>query len=209
MEYLLVCDVEASGQNPNTHFLVQIGLALVKISTPNEIVRMWSSYVRKPENRFWEERCVKEFWSQHLEKFEKAQKQVLVAPYAEEVLRSLDEFISELPPSTRLAADSTFDFTWIDSLLRGRNHLYFFGDKRDVFELSSFYLGLGMESSPDGWSRKAALRALKLEPPTELVRHDHDAAHDAANIAVFAAHILNTLRKRAASENQNGQGDQD
>jgi len=201
-KYLLACDVEASGMGVRENSLIQIGFCLVRVSD-GTIVSRFSSYVQQPPNTKWEERCVREFWEKHPDQFERAKQGVSKAPPADEVARNLLEWVRTNVTditTTRLITDTAgFDLAWLDWLLGDRSHLYLFEHdgvpvKTDVLDVGSWYLGLGGEMDPEASSKKAVLRALGKDAfPDFGVVHDHDAANDAALIALRAAWVMRSM----------------
>jgi len=207
-KYLLGLDVEASGMGLRSNFLIQIGLALIDTETL-EVLNRFSSYVAQPQGTCWEQRCVDEFWSKHTRLFKQAQERVADAPDSETVRKDLLFWINENvcdPSNTRLVVDTPgFDTSWLDTLLGDRSHLYLFSDKSgnpvytDVLERSSWFLGLGKVPDPDGSSKTTAKNVMKAngidtEWPVHVM-HTHDAADDAAFIAVTTAYVMNGLCK--------------
>lgn len=206
-KFLLGLDVEASGMGLRTNFLIQIGLALVDVEK-GTVVDSFSSYVAQPPGTTWEERCVKDFWEKNPEQYERAKIGLASAPSSDEVAKELMKWVESVvadPDNTRLVVDTAgFDAARLDMLLGSRSHAYLFTDpttKRpkytDALEISSWYFGVANVCDPDASSWKESLRALGEEAETDFgVAHDHDAANDAAVIALRAAWAMRQLRKR-------------
>ncbi len=204
--YLLALDVEASGQGLRSNFLIQVGLALVEVQSGAVLAR-FSSYVAQPPGTVWEKRCVDEFWSKHPELFDKAKAGVAAAPSADQVASNLLAWVRARVPAggdTRLVTDTAgFDLAWLDWLLGDRSHFYIFERdgqpvRTDVLDVGSWYLGLAGECDPEASAKAASLRALgvEVEPMFEFT-HTHDAADDAAAIALRAAWVMRTLHQRS------------
>ena len=187
------------------NFLVQVGLALVEVQSGSVLAR-FSSYVAQPEGTVWEPRCVAEFWSKHPELFEKAKRGVAEAPESAEVARLLLDWVAgvvrdPMQRQTRLVSDTSgFDVSRLDWLLGDVSHLYLFTDAdgnrvyTDTLDVGSWYLGLGRECDPNASAQKASRLALGVaEEPKFEFDHTHNAADDAANIALRAAWVMRTV----------------
>jgi hypothetical protein len=82
---------------------------------------------------------------------------------------------------------------------RNGSHMYLFEENgvpvyNDVLDVGSWYLGLNDQCYPDASSKKASLCVLGVstEPVFEF-EHTHDAADDAAHIALRAAWVMRSL----------------
>lgn len=189
-------DVEASGMGLRTNFVLQIGLAEVDVET-GRVLRKFQSFIAQPENTEWEERCVREFWSKHPERFEFVKNAIVNAPSRDEVATSVLSWLKDCDKDARFVVDTPgFDLAWLDSILGHTSHLYAFGNYRDVLDLSSWYLGLGSVAHPDESSKNALCKRLGLEKLPDLgTKHTHDAGDDAENMAVVAAFAFRSLRQ--------------
>ena len=206
--YLLAVDVETSGKSMRTNFLVQVGLALVEVQSGALLAR-FTSYVAQPDGTTWEQRCLEQHWYKYPDLYEKAKIGLLNADSDAVVAARLLDWVRAAvidPANTRLVTDTPgFDLGWLNWLLgtQSRSYSYLFEDSnggllyRDALDVGSWFLGLGGECDPEASSQAAALKALdvKSEPKFEF-QHTHDAADDAANIAVRAAWVMRSMAAR-------------
>lgn len=203
---IFAIDLEAAGQCPKENFVTQIGACCIDSSKydPEEplscVVSKFSTYLRQPEGRVWEERCVKEFWEKHPEQWEITKRGVLDAP-ADAVGNFLKWVKENQDPDAAknvLVCDNgAFDFAFLQSVLPpGRALLYLFGDyENSPIDSHSYSLGAAernVASHADGCNRadKGALKRLKTEFPKFGVEHDHDAGNDAVVVGLKFTHIF-------------------
>ncbi len=197
--FVLAIDIEAAGGCPKENWATQLGAACIDLSKydPTDptkcLVSTFNSYIRCPEGRIWEERCVREFWAKHPEVYAKTIEECAKAPSVAEVMISFLAWIDALPRPIVLATDCpAFDFIWLQELLPpGKKLLYLFGDyDTDPIDLHSYMQGFfhkGLEVT--------SVRDLKRHLFQHLSSMPHDAVKDAEIIAYKVAHVSSLLDK--------------
>lgn len=147
---IVAIDVEATGQFIDRNWPIQFGVAVVIVDEDGqEHEDGWGSYVRRPEGRVWEPRCVTEFWLKNPDVYAKALEAQDTAPDATEVAtRMLDWIDRKLfgvasDKITVITDNSAYDAAWLAWLL---NHVdkspqYLLGTYTDIIDTFAFFCG--------------------------------------------------------------------
>jgi hypothetical protein len=203
--YIVALDFESAGGVTNIHGFTQLGAVLMCVEDGEQhpCIATFNMHTNM-EGFIWEERCVREFWEEHPEQYQRtlqAVKDSCYTPYQviEHFFEWLDAEIAKLPEDAEFnfISDNVAYDIGILRYFSKRDIMYAFrGVYRKVFDVTSFYNGmtrLPAHLLPHS-SKAGALNTLNTkrvaagkEPldgiPTFPVTHDHDAIHDAETIA--------------------------
>jgi hypothetical protein len=203
--YVIAIDFEAAGGVPAVNGFTQLGAAMVDMAT-GERVAHFNAYASM-EGYEWDERCVKEFWLKHPDRFAETLEKCKNAPSPYVVVEQFLEWVKEVSAGkdAYLITDcSTFD-TGLLKHFSKVDILYVLGPCRDIVDVSAVYMGLSRKfmdcAGVDGSSKRYALGALcdvkgcEVKWPEFPVTHDHDAVNDATVIAMRWCFVQRCLRE--------------
>lgn len=125
--YYFGIDIETTGQFLNKNAIIAIGC--VVINEKGEELETFESYLKIPDGRVWEERCVNEFWSKNEDTLSfikmRMKNPIKEMILLEEWLNKIDlKYGSEL---VVLSDNPSFDFAWIDT------YLHIFTDRPSIY----------------------------------------------------------------------------
>lgn len=197
---IVAIDVEATGQFVDRNWPIQFGIAVVILDEDDEEHQLgWGSYVRRPEGRVWEPRCVNEFWLKNPDVYAKALQAQDTAPtateVAEQMMNWLDRTLFGVPSEkiTVITDNRAYDVAWLAWLL---NHInkspqYLLGTYTDIIDTYSYFCGAStvLENSVYDNTREPGLRAIWKEQP----QLTHTAVDDAMVVLRTYKAMLNHL----------------
>ncbi len=219
---ILSVDFEAAGGCPKLNFATSVGLALIDVSRYTvrdpraSVVGLFTSHIRRPEGKIWDERCVRDFWSNPKMVDPKVYASTLQfvedpnTPSVEKVGLDMVRWLGEMgcratPPAVvvrpmSIASDNpAFDFMWWQELLPpGVTLPYLSGSYAwDPIDINSFYAGY-LHLPVDSSASVSGIMAAEL---AHIPRGQaHDALDDAMHMGMGLAHVSSQLfaRKKPA-----------
>jgi hypothetical protein len=226
MTHFLSIDVESSGQDMLSNFVVAIGACVLEVAR-NLVVEpsedTFLVYLEPPPGTSWDAHCLSRFWnrSKHgeatpLQQLEEQRRQHGVWQAA----HGIQQFVFwvrrmafKYPNLIVISDTASFDFAWIDFYIQRYSPQprifpslsYCTGHYRPPRDITSFFAGLARTlPHPSMSAQRIALTALttleenpKARFPDFKVNHDHHPMHDAMLTAHQAAHLTNLLKTKA------------
>jgi len=193
-------DLEFSGDQIEANFCLSWGSSVWDGTTQTCLAEHYTPFQR-PENRGWEDRCLREFWMSdplliaEVERVKRGEG-LTVQDGVTNKVQWFEQVVQDYAggDSTRIQFVSdtcAADNTWMNYLLSQIEHKpihTFFGYHRDPICTSSYALGLLREGvAPEWgkyWSEDKMVRKKFSIPATEkpTAPHDHNPVHDSANL---------------------------
>ena len=209
-EIVIGFDFECAGGIPNDNGFTQLGASAHELKTGKKIAG-FNEYASM-KGYVWEERCVKEFWEKNPERYAETLKKTADSKHTcAEVVAMFIEWAREVSKGRKCVIISD-NMIYDGSLVKyysGVDVIYLLGNGYTCFfETASVYFGMYANhkrqkldfDSKDGLSSKQlaldainANREVKLEYPTNGVKHDHRPENDAENMVNKWCFIMNNL----------------
>jgi hypothetical protein len=210
MSYVIALDFEAAGGIPRLHGFTQLGGVIVRVKD-GVVLSRFNEYACMIGYE-WEERCVKEFWEKHPERFEETKKRTnevttrspyqVVALFFDWVRENTKEFKDDV----HFISDNVAFDVAILRYFSNEDILYVLGKYTDHVDVSNFYMGMSMKPVTiklmDESSKGLALESInknkrvKLEKPKFEVSKDHNPVNDAEAMALYWCFIQKNLDNR-------------
>lgn len=196
-EVVLAFDFECAGGVAQKNGFTQLGASVHELSTGKKLAG-FNEYANMMGYE-WEDRCVKEFWEKHPERYKDTLEKVESAPLTcEEVVEKFVRWARETCANRKcviLSDNMIYDGGLLKHFAKV-DVLYLLGRRSVYFETSSVYYGMHMmhkraridESSDDLSSKEIALDAVRAfnkdaNWPEHGPSHDHNPENDAENMA--------------------------
>jgi inhibitor of KinA sporulation pathway (predicted exonuclease) len=195
--YYFAIDVETTGQFITKNAMIAFGCTIMDQEMKE--VEKFSSYLRIPEDRNWEDRCVNEFWSKQPNTLDYIKKH-MKNPRIEMMRFSdwMDDMDIKYGSTMIVLSDfAMYDIAWINlylDLFTDRWALYYMlapkenwkdGEKvywfRRIWTTDSVYHGALMNQNPDKYIQWNLEKELNIQ--NDKWTNDHDPLNDARNIA--------------------------
>lgn len=212
-------DVEATGPNPNEHFVPVFGVSVLELSTRSgspvtRIIAEYQQFLPAPPGRYWCESTIKNFWEKKVDPqwYESVRRYVFFLTKTSTLencmmhflmwcfhIKSLLQFYDQ--KRIYLITDTTwFDSGWFSHILpKGYELSTLFSDQTylQIVDTSSFYKGAIISESKGALTTalhgnfERLCELLKINIPVwEGVTHDHRPVNDARVTALNYIHIL-------------------
>jgi hypothetical protein len=199
MKYFFAVDVETTGQFLTKNAMIAIGCSIM--NEKGEELDKFLGFLKIPENRTWEERCVNEFWSKEQETLDFIKKQwedpkIVMNEFATWLDRMDLKYGEDL---VFLSNNVGYDCAWVDQYLSE------FTTRRNIYYRLVSYAGFDKEGN--GTPRKYSFRRVwctnsmfhgvllertgifeewnlekKSECENEVWKNDHNPLNDARTI---------------------------
>ncbi len=196
--YVLAFDIEASGSSLTQNGIVSVGSSL-QDENSNEL-KSFQVNLALPENRSYEESCLKNFWLKNLEAYEFVSKNALPPKEAmTQFYNYLESIEKEYPELIIISDNPTFDIAWLNLYLAeytDRLPLNYSAKKeyRMIWDSSAVQKTLLSIKTGDFTSKHGHIKKLGFE--SKWV-HNHNPLNDARRIADFYNQAMKELKKIA------------
>ncbi|AYV79647.1 MAG: hypothetical protein Faunusvirus33_1 [Faunusvirus sp.] len=199
LAYLAV-DIETSGSCYAKHMIVSIGV-FAGLSDGTKILKQRISLKEVDDKKFWESRCLKQFWSQ------KCNQENLLVFTAEaiDVKKGMADFmkivddLESLYKLRILSDNSSFDIAYLNYYIQhflGRNPLCYMKDQetyRSIVDTHSFLRGVTFADHGRNLSDEELIVKYGLAITAE---HDHRPDNDAHHIFQVYTQMVTAISKR-------------
>jgi hypothetical protein len=192
MKYYCAVDIEATGQFLTKNAMIALGCTIM--NDKSEELDNFVGFMNVPEGRYWEKRCVDEFWSKQEETLKYIKEK---SENPKDVMNKFAIWLDEMDlkygkEMVILSDNGGYDYAWIDTYLSEfteRPSIYYrckFNDDikgysfRRTWDTNSVYHGASMikKGKYVEWNLEK-----ELECQNEKWSNDHDPLNDARNIA--------------------------
>ena len=193
MNYCVAIDFEAFGGITPKNGFTQIGAVIFDID--NDKIMSTFSMNAKQDLFEVEERCYNEFWSKHMDLFQKNKELCSKSEYdCYEVINQFWKWLyKNLPDTTNcyfIGDNTVFDYAILRMFSLDVDILYAFGSYREIIDVGLYYTAYAhyrmdtANSIDNASSSKCIKQILNIdEIPKFPIEHTHTAVDDAANIA--------------------------